>query len=212
MCMFTHTNVQSKPSNMTQSQSVLQSLWQATMSHSFRQLRLLILAQTHKSAPHPASPLPLLAESPGWCVMPTEGHDAYRPSPQCWVSRAGEMVRAARASHWESALEFKGTFWKGRSKKWVLRFGRMAQLQMKQFKFVSRNIMMEDDYTVGGAKQMCFCTAHGCTRVWEWAYTSVNLSLSCRNWFTLSHSFISVDVCTDADLLGDHLLSKQTLW
>lgn len=64
------------------------------------------------SAPHPASLLPRLAESPGWCAMPAEGHDAHSKSPQRWVSLGGERARAASASHWESALELKGTFLK----------------------------------------------------------------------------------------------------
>lgn len=79
-----------------------------------------------------STPLPQSAESRGLCAMPTDGHDAHRPSLQLWVSLGGETVRAARASHWVIALELKGTFQRGKSEKWVFWFGQMAQLQVQR--------------------------------------------------------------------------------
>lgn len=105
-CACSHNKVQFKPSEVTQSHLFKACDKQPWVTHS-DSCAFLFLTQTHRSASYPASLLPRLAESLGWCAMPTEGHDAHRPSPQRWVSLSGERVRAARASHWESALELK---------------------------------------------------------------------------------------------------------
>lgn len=132
MKAWTHVHVYKIMSNLS-----LQK-WQRISSSKLVTSSVESLTQTAalKSASHPASLLPWFAESPSWCcVMPTERHDAHRPSPQRWVSLGGEWVRAAKASHWESALDLKGTFWRGRSEKWVFCFGWTAQLQMRRRRF-----------------------------------------------------------------------------
>lgn len=126
-----HNNFQFKPSEMTQS---LQSLWQAAMSHSFRQLRLFFLAKRTNllHIQHPCC-LSLLSHQAGLrCPQKGMTHTGHpRSAGSAWAERG----QGQPGPHWERALELKGTFWRGKSEKWVFCFGRMAQLQVQRRKF-----------------------------------------------------------------------------
>lgn len=180
-------------------QSVLQSLWSAAMSHSFRQLHLFFSfyprahTHTHKSASHPAVLLPWFAESPGWCARCLHKRMTHRGHPRsagsAWAEREGEGSQGITLGN---ALEMKGTFWKVSLLLWSdwlscrCRGVSLANVT----KYHDRGWLYRRRRSRKSRGHVCVCM------------------LTC---FALLYSPISVVVCTDTDLLIDKPLAGLTL-